>query len=402
MKHSSTLTTTLHEAYLAAQQQNWFQVECYLQQVCLSQELEIIDGEIAQQAFDLALEVLFEGDFPQKWAITKFFPTLGKQVILPLIAILEDETINPEVHWFVIKILGQFPESIVIITLANIIQTTKEADVRSIASQTLAHIGKPAIEVLINLLEEPKYRLFAVRALAHIRTIETISPLIEASQDPRPEIRAIAIEALGSFHSDPIPSILVSALQDTSSLVRKEAVTALGFRQDIATELNLIDHLQPLLYDINLNVCGQTAIALGKMQDRKSATALFEVLQSSHTPLDLKLIIVRALGWSEMELALDYLEQALHQSEQLICQEIITILGRILEPKLKTKATKILIDFAHFEPKKISEYQLKAVLATSLGELGQVIAQDILKELGQDPESKVRLHAIAALKKLSK
>ena len=174
----------------------------------------------------------------------------------------------------------------------------------------------------------------------------------------------------------------------------------MGFRQDIATELNLIDHLQPLLYDINLNVCGQTAIALGKIHHSKSATVLFQVLQSFHTPLDLKLIVVRALGWSEMELALDYLEQALSNGEKLICQEIIIILGRILNPKLKTKATKILIDFAHFEPKKISDYQLKTVLANSLGELGQAIAQDILKELAEDPESKVRLHAIAALKKL--
>ena len=400
MKNSSSLTATIHEAHLAAQQQNWFQVECYLQQVCLSRELENVDGKIAQQALDLALEVLLEGDFSQKWSITKFFPTLGRQVIVPLVEILEDQTIDPEVHWFVVKILGKFPESIVIIALADIIQTTKEADLKAIASQSLANIGKPAIEVLINLLEEPKYRLFAVRSLAHIRTIETIPPLIEASQDPRPEIRAIAIEALGSFHSDPIPSILIAALQDTSSLVRKEAVIALGFRQDIATELNLIDHLQPLLYDINLNVCGQTAIALGKIHHSKSATVLFQVLQSSHTPLDLKLIVVRALGWSEMELALDYLEQALSNGEKLICQEIIIILGRILNPKLKTKATKILIDFAHFEPNKISDYQLKAVLATSLGELGQAIAQETLKELEEDPESKVRLHAIAALKKL--
>ncbi len=65
MNNSSSLTATIHEAHLAAQQQNWFQVECYLQQVCLSRELENIDGKIAQQALDLALEVLLEGDFPK-------------------------------------------------------------------------------------------------------------------------------------------------------------------------------------------------------------------------------------------------------------------------------------------------------------------------------------------------
>lgn len=400
MKNSSTLTTTLQEAHFAAQQHNWFEVQCCLQQLSVSGRLDSTDREVGQQALNLALQVLLEGDFPQKWAITKLFPTFGKPALLPLIAILEDDTIDPQVHWFTVKILGEFPESIVIIALANILQTTREEDIASIASQTLAYIGKPAIEVLINLLEEPKYRLFAARSLAHIRTIETIAPLIKVSQDCNSEIRAIAIEALGSFHVDPIPSILIRALQDTSSLVRKEAVTALGFRQDIATELNSIDHLQPLLYDININVCHQAAIALGRMHHPKSVRVLSEVLGSSNTPLELKLIIVRALGWSEIELALDYLQQALAEAEKLVCQEIITILGRLLEPKLKAKATKILIDFAHSQSAKMIEYELKATLATSLGELGQIIAEDTLKQLEKDSEPKVRLHAIAALKKL--
>ena len=49
-----------------------------------------------------------------------------------------------------------------------------------------------------------------------------------------------------------------------------------------------------------------------------------------------RITIVRALGWSEIQLALDYLKTALSKTEKLVCQEIITILGRLLEPKLKT------------------------------------------------------------------
>ncbi|MDJ0576143.1 MAG: HEAT repeat domain-containing protein [Xenococcaceae cyanobacterium MO_234.B1] len=402
MNNSLTFITTLDEANLAAQQQNWFQVQYYLQQLCFSKTLDGLEPDIWQKVLNLALEVLFKGDFPQKWGIAKLFPVLGKQVVMPLVTILEDEAVDPEVHWFAVRILGEFKEPVVVIALAELLQTTEEEDLASIASRTLAHIGKPAIEVLTNLLEQPKYRLFAVRSLAHIRSPQTITALLKATQDPQPEIRAIAIEALGSFHEDPIPYKLITALKDTSSLVRKEAVAALGYRQDIATELDLIEHLQPLLYDLNSVVCHQTAIALGRMQHQKSATALFRVLQSPHTPFDLQLTIVRALGWSEIELALDYLQQALPEAEKLVCQEIIAVLGRILEPKLKAKATNILIDFANAYPDKINEYQLKAVLATSLGELGQATARDTLKQLETDPEPKIKLHAIAALKKLGR
>ncbi len=400
MKNLSTLSTALHEANLAAEQKNWFEVQCHLQQLPLNKKLEILDLEISKQALNLALEVLCEGDFQQKWSITKFFPTLGQQVIEPLIAVLEDKTIDPEIHWFAVKILGNFPKSKVIITLANLIQTTEEEDIANIASQTLAHIGKPAIEVLTSLLDLPEYRFFAVCSLARIRTIETIPTLIKASKDRKSDIRAIAIEALGSFHIDPIPELLIMALEDTSSLVRKEAVMALGFRQDIATKLNLIDRLEPLLYDINLNVCSQTAIALGKMRHQQSAKALFQALQSPNTPLNLKLTVVRALGWSEIEISLDYLQQILPKAEKFVCQEIITILGRISQPKLKSQAADILVDFATNYPNKIEEHQLKTVLATSLGELGEAIAKNILRQLEQDSEPKIRLHAIAALKRL--
>ena len=405
MKNSLTFQTTLYEAHLAAQNQNWFQVHYYLQQLCIRKRPDdycSLEPPILEKVLNLALEVLFKGDFQQKWRINKFFPVLGKQIIVPLINILEDEIVDSEVRWFIVQILGEFPEPLVVIALAQLLQTTEEEDLAGIASQTLAKIGNSAIDVLSNLSEQPKHRLFAVSSLAHIRSPQTIPALLKVTDDPKPEIRAIAIEALGSFHCHPIPSILIAALKDTSSLVRKEAVTALGFRQDMATELNLVEHLQPLLYDLNSTVCHQTAIALGRMQHNKSATALFQVLQSPHTPVDLQLVIVRALGWSEIELALDYLQQALTKAEKLVCQEIITVLGRILEPKLKAQASKILIDFAHAYPDKISEYELKTLLATSLGELGQKVAQDTLKQLEQDPESKVRLHAIAALKKLGR
>ncbi|HHP7230615.1 MAG TPA: HEAT repeat domain-containing protein [Xenococcaceae cyanobacterium] len=404
MDNSRTFSTKLQQAHLAAQQQNWSQVQSHLQQLCLNKIQDddcFLEAATRQEVLNLALKVLFNGDFSQKWEISKLFALLGKQVVVPLIAILEDATVDPEVQWFVVRILGEFPEPPVIIALVQLIQTTDAEDLVIMASQTLAHIGNPAIEVLSQLAEQPQHRLFAVGSLAHIRSPQAIPALLRASEAPQPEVRAIAIEALGSFHQPPIATKLIAALQDTSSLVRKEAVTALGFRQDIAIKFNLIEHLEPLLYDLNSAVYQQTAIALGRMKQPQSATILFQVLQSPHTPLDLQLAIVRALGWSEFDLALDYLQQALPKANTLVCQEIITVLGRIFQPELKAKATNILLNFAKICPNKICQQQLKAVLATSLGQLGQPMATELLQQLEQDSAAKVRLHAIAALKKLS-
>ncbi|MGK7897790.1 MAG: HEAT repeat domain-containing protein, partial [Xenococcus sp. (in: cyanobacteria)] len=113
-----------------------------------------------------------------------------------------------------------------------------------------------------------------------------------------------------------------------------------------------------------------------------------------------KLDLVKALGWSEIDLALEYLQQALATETELVIQEIITVLGRISTPNLQAKATQILVDFSNSTIKNHSNSDLKQVLAMSLGELGNNQATDTLKQLAEDNNSRVRLHAIAGLKKL--
>ena len=220
------------------------------------------------------------------------------------------------------------------------------------------------------------------------------------AEDPDCEIRVIALKAIGSFHDRRVPPILINALQDPAASVRKEAAIALGFRPDLCTELDLVSHLKPLLYDLNPQVCHQTAITLGRMKHESAITALNEVLSSQHTPLALKIDLVRALGWSEIDLALEYLQQALITEIDLVSREIITILGRISAANLQEKATQILVDFWNSVTENDRNPDLKQVLAMSLGELGKHQAKDTLKQLAEDNNSRVRLHAIAGLKKL--
>ncbi|MDJ0689726.1 MAG: HEAT repeat domain-containing protein [Xenococcaceae cyanobacterium MO_188.B32] len=396
-------TKTIEQGLKAARQQNWLLVTRYLQQLPLNNQQPTsikLAPTIWEKGFQLALSVLFYGDFQQRWEIAKIIPRLGKKVIHPLIALLEDEEVDIEVRWFISRILGQFNEPAIVIALVKLLQQTEQEELALVAAQTLANIGTAAVDALSKLLVEEEYRLLSVRALAHIRSVETINPLLTVVDDPQPEIRAVAIETLGSFRDERIIPILLQALKDTEAKVRKEAVIALGFRLDIATKLNLVEKIEPLLYDLNLEVCCQAAISLGRIGNEQSMNALFKVLKSPLTPLNLKLGIVRALSWKSSELALNYLQQALLIEEEEICQEIIAVLGRLTENKLKARATHILVDFWHSAKGKISKPILKQNLAMAFSILGQKEAIVSLRQLSEDSEESVRLHAIAALRKL--
>jgi len=397
------ITIILEKAELAANQQDWGQVADCLQPILdfsprkQRSSLEAIDSS---QALNLALQVLFNGDFQEKWVIAKIIPHLGESAIAPLVPILEDESIDIEVRWFAVKILGSFKSQVVVIALTSSLLNTESEELIAIASETLSHLGAIAVDVFVALLAEPKYRKLATRSLAYIRRPQTLPALLNLAKDEDCEIRTIAIEAIGSFHDRRVPLVLIQALQDTAPSVRKEAAIALGFRPDLCAELNLAHHLKPLLYDLNPQVCHQTAITLGRMKHESAITALNEVLSSPHTPITLKLDLVRALGWSEIDLALEYLQQALVTDIDLVIQEIITILGRISANNLKAKATNILVEFWNSVTENNRNPDLKQVLAMSLGELGENEAKDTLQKLAEDSNIRVRLHAIAGLRKL--
>ena len=394
---------TIEQGIKAAQQQNWLLVTRYLQQLPLNSKkpssikLAPINWETG---FKLALSVLFNGDFQQRWEIAKIIPRLGKEVIHPLIALLEDEDVDIEVRWFISCILGEFNDPAIVIALVKLLQQTEQEELALVAARTLANIGNSAIDALSELLAEEECRLLCVQALAHIRSVDTIEPLLSVVKDSQSEVRAVAIETLGSFRDERITPILLQALTDTEAKVRKEAVIALGFRSNLAEQLNLVEQIEPLLYDLNLEVCHQAAIALGRISNQESADALFTVLKSPLTPLPLKSSVVRALSWHSTELALNYLQQALLIEEEELCQEIIAVLGRLTEPQLKVQATNILVNFWQLEKGKITTSSLKQNLAVALGILGEQEAILTLQQISEDTVESVRLHAIAALKKL--
>ncbi|MCC3495633.1 MAG: HEAT repeat domain-containing protein [Microcoleus sp. PH2017_15_JOR_U_A] len=428
------MSNILEQAQAAADRQNWpLLVEC-LQQLTAngSQQPE---KHILEQAVSLAIAALESGDFQDRWEIAKVLPNLGNGAIAPLIALLEDEDADTEPRWFAARILGKFvkpsypkgnrPE--VMQALVKLIENSDE-ELSQIAAETLGNFGTSAIESLTTLLQQADSRQFATAALAQIRRPEIIPPLLSVVTDSQVAVRACAIEALSSFHDSRIPSVLVGALKDPATAVRKEAVRALGVRAYLDAELDLVKLLKPLLWDIRLEVCQEAAIAIGRLKTDAAAAALFELLRSPATPLELQIETVRALGWSETAAGLEYLQKALiwrsaddlegegltsnsaipivgeHRLIQnmnpAVCQEIVTVLGRVEKPELKAKAAEIAIDLLEGNHPAVQSSQIKQSLALALGQLGDIRAVDVLIQLLADADNSVRLHSLSALKRL--
>jgi HEAT repeat protein len=420
------MSNILEQAQVAADRQNWpLLVEC-LQQVTAngSQQPE---KHILEDAVSLAIAALEWGDFQDRWEIAKVLPNLGNGAIAPLIAVLEDEDADTESRWFAARILGKFDCPEVMQALVKLIENSDE-ELSQIAAETLGNFGTTAIESLATLLQQEDSRQFATAALAQIRRPEIIAPLLSVVRDSQISVRATAIEALSSFHDSRIPPVLVGALKDVATAVRKEAVRALGVRAYLDAELDLVNLLKPLLSDIRLEVCQEAAIALGRLKTDAAAAALFELLRSPTTPLELQIETVRALGWSETAVALEYLQTALigrssnglasgaltHKDlipiahtqalidniNPAVCQEIVAVLGRVEKPELKAKAAEIAIDFLASNYPAVESVEIKQSLALALGQLGDIRALNVLIQLLADGDNSVRLHCTAALKRL--
>lgn len=404
------MLNVLEQATDAVQQKNWsLVIQCLLNLPLSNQAPESLIGKSEEasvalkerdlaQALNLALDVLHGGDFQERWDVAKIIPKLGEKAIAPLIEILQDEDADLELRWFVIRILGGFNHPIIVTTLLDFLKTAEDAELASMAAATLSSVGEAAIEAVGSLLLEPESRLLATKALAQIRSPQTIPLLLSVVEDADIAVRATAIEALSSFPEPKIMPVLIAALTDLAAIVRKEAVIGLGLRANFSQEIDLINQLKPLLDDLNLEVCQQTAIALGRLGTEQAVLALDKVLSSTATPIALQLELIRVLGWIGTSTSLDCLQQALNVATPETALEIVRVLGRLDEPILKAKATQILSKFVNSQHPSLQSNLVKQAIAQSWGELGEVVAIDSLVGLLADPSLSVKLHAIASLK----
>lgn len=391
------------QAQAAYDTADWSSLIQCLQTLTLAENFEASQRAKKQEyLLELALAVLQFGDFEQRWEIAKVLTRMEKIALPSLINILVDEDAEEELRWYAARILGDFKNPDTIVPLVELLKNDDNEELREIAATALGQMGAVAINALTELLTEKQTRLLAVQVLSYIRQKEIITPLLGVVQDSQVAVRAIAIEALSSFHDPRISPVLLNALDDVVAIVRREAVLGLGFRSDLRSELDLVEKLQRRLYDFNIDVCCAAAVSLSRMGCDSAAQHLFQVLISPHTPTQLQLEAIRALSWVGTISGLEYLKQALHQLQSpTLCLEIVTVLGRVSGETLTDKAVDILLETLKQNHSAIELSSVKSAVALSLGLLGKIQAKDALVQLLTDEDAQVRLHTIAALKKLA-
>ncbi|MCL2927267.1 MAG: HEAT repeat domain-containing protein [Trichodesmium sp. St16_bin4-tuft] len=407
------MSNLLEQAKIAAQKQNWSLVNYYLQQFILeskSNKTPLIFPEnnvVIDEVIDLAIKVLENGDFQEKWDINKLFKQIGKPAIAPLIEIINTQEIDPEERWFITRILAEFNTEEFLEVMGNIVIRSKPRDLQEIAAEIRANCGNSGVDLLTNLLAKPELKLLVIKALAKINCISMIPALLTFVKDENYEVRIMGISALNNYCDSRIPIVLISVLKDTVAKVRKAAVISLASYANLHQELGLVKLLQPLLWDMDVEVSQQAAIALGKIGTNLAATALYELLKTATVPIFLKIDAVHALGRIETQVSLEYLRNLLEYNFLVedydmaqIVNEIITALGKLEKPELKLQATDILIEFITSHNSNLENICVKKSLALALGYLGNIHALESLIQLLEDEDNSVILHSVAAMKQL--
>lgn len=378
-----------------------------------------------ERQIEQAIAQLIEGDFQSKWDRTKRldrqFAQWGDRPIPHLINRLEDST-DPENQWFLVRALAQFDHPVVVETLAKLLVTTAAEDLQLETIKALTHLGSSAIASLTHLLDPHQplaRRILAARTLARIRRSVTIAPLLSIAADADPQLRAIAVEALGSFHDARVTSVLLAALNDVSP-VCIEAIRTLGRRADLLTTTDLISPLQRCLYHSDEAIARESAVALGRLGGEAAIIALGESLTQPQ-PAAVKVATVRALGWMDTPAAVAYLTQAFDCAVPVVMpavqQEIARSLGQTRSATLKPQAAQPLLSWLQAdnlanptvevgdrEKPDLSTYPsalaLKQAVISSLARLSARPALDSLIPLLSDPDSRIRMHVLSALKQI--
>ena len=139
---------------------------------------------------------------------------------------------------------------------------------------------------------------------------------------------------------------------------------------------------------------------MGRIGNEEAIFALWQLLQSPATPLQLQVHTVRALGWTGKALALKSLQETLSSAQGKVCEEIVTIMGRWEVAEMKPQVSQILLDFLK-ENYPNQSRKVQQLIATALGKLRDKNAIPWLEKLAAEPDKVLQLHAISALKQLA-
>lgn len=350
------------------------------------------------QEIATALDVLNMGDFQSRWDTAKQLEDCGEMIVSPLLNLLKVSDADPELQWFIAKILASLRHPDAIFALSQLLDHSDE-DVRTMAAQGLAKMGTEAIDQLSDALKDPTRQMTALRALTQMHRPEIVPLLLEVSQTGSAEARSLAFEALDQFIDPRISPVLLEGLTDVSAEVRQAAIASLAVRTQDHSTIDLVERLIPALNDADPGVVTQAAKALGRLGTDRGAIALTQKCSEPNLDPTLHQTLIQALGWIGSAAALRGLMetwQTLAQQTplpELLMQEILSSAARFSE------AAEWLLALVR-SPILQQSPKLRANAMLSLGRVGSPVLLPLLVERLEDPDYIVRLHVVAALKQI--
>lgn len=169
-----------------------------------------------------------------------------------------------------------------------------EQDVRLTCRDALVELGEPAVDPLIDALDNADRftRQHSAEALGEIADARAAEPLLELFEDSHRLVRQAAIYAVGKVGEPVAVEPLIAALDDPDRDLREAAAVSLGQIEDLRGVPRLIRALE----DEAEGVAQASAAALGRIRpsDADQLTAVIDAARSSSEGT--RLAAVFALG----------------------------------------------------------------------------------------------------------
>ncbi|MCI0487977.1 MAG: HEAT repeat domain-containing protein, partial [Blastocatellia bacterium] len=294
----------------------------------------------------------------------------------------------------------------------------EDPDVRAAAVASLALLGI-AVERLASDLSHSGWqvRAAAVSTLARLGDPRAVPAVVAALKDNDERVRAEAAGALGSLADASAINPLIAALKDPAAEVRIQATMSLGRFKAEST----VGPLTALLNDRDPRVSLAAAESLARMQDARATRVLIEALSSQDYRVRARAAQVLAHVSSEgrLDAALPSLASAMRDKDPVVryhaAEALIAAGARAVTPLLallrsereadRGRAARVLwrIGTPSVEPllgllqDKSARPETRAVVAATLGMIGERRAIGPLIELLKDERYYVRQQAARAL-----
>ena len=248
--------------------------------------------------------------------------------------------------------------------------------VRAVAAATLGYLNvQSAKDSLISLLQDPylEVRTSAAEALGYLAAKEALKPLMEFYQKGNNQEREVALLSLGKLGCEEAKPIIVKALSEPDKNMRRVAIQALIALNDSEELLKRFDELDK---DMRFGV-------LNWLREKNISVEIWiNLLNNPDNDQSEKEVILKALGFSKDERAIEVLIEALQSPDIDIRSTAAWALGEIKSERV----LKPLLDILLEDPElRVKEQAARGLIILGNSKALEPLIQVIVAQQGTFP-----------------